>query len=652
MAFIGDEMNARRHVCNLRLIRKLFLTRENKVQATNLLCQMTDPLMNLTLGAGVANLPLLTTIAAAFAAAWALGLVSQKLKLSPIVGYLLAGVVIGPHTPGFAGDVSLAQQLAEIGVILLMFGVGLHFHLKDLLAVKNVAIPGAIGQSLLATVAAVAIFMAMGWSIKSGVVLGMAMAVASTVVLLRVLMDRAMLNTSHGHVAVGWLIVEDILTVLLLVLVPLFAVDPTGAATSNGGGLATIAIALGKLVLMVIVVFVIGSKVVPWLLTMVAKLRSSELFTLTVLVFSIAIAVGAAAVFGASVALGAFLAGMVVAQSKVSHQAAADALPMRHAFAVLFFVSVGMLLDPAFLIREPLLVAAGLAVVLIVKPIAALLIVAICGYPVRTALTVALGLAQIGEFSFIVGQAALQHNLMPEAGMQVLVASAMVSITLNPMLFRSIDKIEAAIRKMPWLWNILNYRHARRTAGLNAQGESLATASDRPLAIIAGYGPVGRVVDAMLRDAKLDTVIIDMNIATIQGLAKSGRAALYGDATQPAILEQAGIAKASQLIVTLPNVEGLSSLVLHARELNPNVEVIVRTRYLADGESLRIAGATHIVFDEGETGIALARYALERRKVDPVMMDRVLTAIRKTWKMSVSSQKSAATPSETPAASA
>lgn len=608
--------------------------------------------MNLTLGAGVANLPLLTTIAAAFAAAWALGLVSQKLKLSPIVGYLLAGVVIGPHTPGFAGDVSLAQQLAEIGVILLMFGVGLHFHLKDLLAVKNVAIPGAIGQSLLATVAAVAIFMAMGWSIKSGVVLGMAMAVASTVVLLRVLMDRAMLNTSHGHVAVGWLIVEDILTVLLLVLVPLFAVDPTGAATSNGGGLATIAIALGKLVLMVIVVFVIGSKVVPWLLTMVAKLRSSELFTLTVLVFSIAIAVGAAAVFGASVALGAFLAGMVVAQSKVSHQAAADALPMRHAFAVLFFVSVGMLLDPAFLIREPLLVAAGLAVVLIVKPIAALLIVAICGYPVRTALTVALGLAQIGEFSFIVGQAALQHNLMPEAGMQVLVASAMVSITLNPMLFRSIDKIEAAIRKMPWLWNILNYRHARRTAGLNAQGESLATASDRPLAIIAGYGPVGRVVDAMLRDAKLDTVIIDMNIATIQGLAKSGRAALYGDATQPAILEQAGIAKASQLIVTLPNVEGLSSLVLHARELNPNVEVIVRTRYLADGESLRIAGATHIVFDEGETGIALARYALERRKVDPVMMDRVLTAIRKTWKMSVSSQKSAATPSETPAASA
>ncbi|MFO0858531.1 MAG: cation:proton antiporter [Phycisphaerales bacterium] len=614
---------------------------------------MTDPFISLTLGASVANLPLLTTIAAGFAAAWVLGLLSQKLKLSPIVGYLLAGVVIGPYTPGFAGDVSLAQQLAEIGVILLMFGVGLHFHLKDLLAVKNVAIPGAIGQSLLATVAAVAIFMAMGWTIKSGIVLGMAMAVASTVVLLRVLMDRSMLNTSHGHVAVGWLIVEDILTVLLLVLVPLFAVDPTGATTSSGGTFATIAIALGKLVLMVIVVFVIGSKVVPWLLTIVAKLRSSELFTLTVLVFSIAIAVGAAAVFGASVALGAFLAGMVVAQSKVSHQAAADALPMRHAFAVLFFVSVGMLLDPAFIIREPLLVAAGLVVVLIVKPIAALLIVAICGYPVRTALTVALGLAQIGEFSFIVGQAALQHNLMPEAGMQVLVASAMVSITLNPMLFRSIDGFENAIRKMSWLWNILNARHAKRTAGLNAKGQTLAAASERPLAIIAGYGPVGRVVDAMLRDAKLDTVIIDMNVATVESLAKSGRAALYGDATQTAILEEAGIVKASYLIVTLPGIDGLSSLVLHARELNPNIEVIVRTRYLADGDGLRAAGATHVVFDEGETGVALARYALERRKIDSAMMDRVLAAIRKTWKMtSVSTESGKPAMSSVPSAAA
>jgi CPA2 family monovalent cation:H+ antiporter-2 len=595
---------------------------------------MTHNVSMLTLGASVANLPLLTTIAAAFAAAWVLGLISQKLRLSPIVGYLLAGVVIGPYTPGFSGDVGLAQQLAEIGVILLMFGVGLHFHLKDLLAVKNVAIPGAIGQSLLATVAAVLIFMALGFTLKSGIVLGMAMAVASTVVLLRVLMDRSMLHTSHGHVAVGWLIVEDILTVLLLVLIPLFAVDASGASAASGGsGLATIGIALLKLVVMVVLIFVVGSRVVPWLLTMVAKLRSSELFTLTVLVLSVAIAVGAAAAFGASVALGAFLAGMVVAQSKVSHQAAADALPMRHAFAVLFFVSVGMLLDPAFLIREPLLVAAGLLVVLIVKPLAALAIVALCGYPVRTGLTVALGLAQIGEFSFIVGQAALQHNLMPEAGMQILVASAMVSITINPLLFRSIDTFEAALRRVPWFYRLLNARHANRTAGLNATGAAAVAASERPLAIIAGYGPVGRVVDAMLRDAHMDTIIIDMNIATVQNLAKSGRAALYGDATQPAILQEAGIGRATHLIVTLPAVESLATLVLHARELNEKIEVIVRTRYLADGDGLRAAGASHVVFDEGETGVSLARLALERRGIEPATMQRVLAAIRQTWKM-------------------
>lgn len=605
---------------------------------------MTDSL-SMVLGASVANLPLLTTLAAGFAAAWVLGLISQKLKLSPIVGYLLAGVVIGPYTPGFSGDVALAQQLAEIGVILLMFGVGLHFHLKDLLAVKNVAIPGAIGQSLLATIAAVLIFMAMGWTLKSGIILGMAMAVASTVVLLRVLMDRSMLSTSHGHVAVGWLIVEDILTVLLLVLIPLFAVpevateiaagaaSATNASSGSTGGLASVAFALVKLVLMVVVIFVGGSRVIPWVLTNVAKLRSSELFTLTVLVLSITIAVGSAVIFGASVALGAFLAGMVVAQSKASHQAAADALPLRHAFAVLFFVSVGMLLDPSFLIREPWLVAAGLGVVLIVKPLAAMAIVAICGYPVRTALTVALGLAQIGEFSFIVGQAALQHKLMPPEGMQILVASAMISITINPLLFRSMDTIESTLKRVPWLYRLLSARYARRTAGLNAQGAAATAASTRPLAIIAGYGPVGRVVDAMLRDAQMDTVIIDMNVDTISALAKTGRAALYGDATQPSILHEAGIERATHLIITLPGAEGLASLVLQAREMNANIQVIVRTRYLASGDGLRAAGASHVIFDEGETGVALAQHVLTCRGVEPAVTTRVLSAIRTTWKM-------------------
>lgn len=593
------------------------------------------PVPSLTLAADVANLPLLTTLAAGFAAAWLLGIITQRLKLSPIVGYLLAGVLIGPYTPGFSGDVALAQQLAEVGVILLMFGVGLHFHLKDLLAVKNVAVPGAIGQSALATIAAVVIFMMMGWTFKAGIVLGMAMAVASTVVLLRVLMDRSMLHTSHGHVAVGWLIVEDILTVLLLVLIPLFAVDAAGSTAASGGSSSWMSIlfAMLKLVAMVLVVFVVGSRVVPVVLNWVAKQRSAELFTLTVLVLSVTIAVGAAVLFGASVALGAFLAGMVVAQSRVSHQAAADALPMRHAFAVLFFVSVGMLFDPKFVVQEPWLLAAGLGIVLIVKPLAALMIVAICGYPPRTALTVAIGLSQIGEFSFIVAQAALQHNLMPAEGMQVLVASAMVSITLNPLLFRSIDRIEAGLRGVPWLWKLLSARYEKRCASLNDAGRERVAEGKQPIAIIAGYGPVGRVVDAMLRDAKVETVIVDMNVETVRGLEKSGRAAIYGDVTQQAILADAGIARASHLIVTLPSLEGAVNFVITAKELNPDVKVIMRTRYLAEGDALRAAGAEHITFEEGETGVALARHVLERRGVDEATMTKLLRAIRMTWKM-------------------
>ncbi|MBL0871130.1 MAG: cation:proton antiporter [Phycisphaerales bacterium] len=605
-------------------------------------------------GASVHDLPLLTTIAAAFAVAWVLGLITQKLKLSPIVGYLLAGVVIGPYTPGYTGDVTLASQLAEVGVILLMFGVGLHFHLKDLLAVKDVAIPGALGQSLLATLASAIIFSLLGFDLSAGLTLGIAMAVASTVVLLRVLLDQGMLNTSHGHVAVGWLIVEDILTVILLVLIPLFAFTPPPDPASTSAALTTAAattstapasslhpalavlLALGKLALMVLVVFVIGSRVIPKILNAIAKLRSSELFTLTVLVLSVAIAVGSAALFGTSVALGAFLAGMVVAQSKLSHQAAADALPMRHAFAVIFFVSIGMLLNPRFLIEQPLLLVAALAVVLIVKPLAALAIVAICGYPVRTALTVALGLAQIGEFSFIVGQAAVQHNLMPEAAMQILVAAAIVSITINPLLFRSIDRFENALRKLPKLYNLLSARHARRAAAFNATThEKLAASADstKPYAVIAGYGPVGRLVDAMLRDANFETLVIDMNVDTVQSLTSANRLALFGDATQHAILEEANLRKASHLIITHPSVEGLASLVVTAREINPTIEVIVRARYLAEGEALRDAGATYVVFEEGETGLALARYAMQRRNIDAQTAEKLLAAVRATWRM-------------------
>lgn len=610
---------------------------------------MLNPPNLFLLAANPHELPLLTTIAAGFAAAWVLGLVTHRLGLSPIVGYLLAGVVIGPYTPGFTGDVNLAQQLAEVGVILLMFGVGLHFHLGDLLKVKNVAVPGAVGQSLVATVATVAVFWLLGWPVKSGVVLGMAMAVASTVVLLRVLMDRSLLNTVHGHVAVGWLIVEDIFTVLALVLVPIFAVEGgadaaagaveagagAAAAAAGGGlsGLATVGWALLKLVALVAIVLLAGSRIVPWVLTQVAKLRSAELFTLTVLVLSVTIAVGSATIFGASVALGAFLAGMVVAQSPASHQAAADALPMRDAFAVLFFVSVGMLFDPRFVVAHPLLVGAGLAIVLIFKPLAAMVIVAVLGYPARTSLVVAIGLAQIGEFSFILGHVAREHGLLPDDGMQVLVATAMISITLNPLLFGALPKMERAAQRWPLLWWALNARHDKRGAGMNLAAQQAVAADERSLAVIVGYGPVGRVVDALLRDAGIQTAVVDSNIDTVRSLTKSGRPAVYGDATRREVLEQAGIRRAAYLVVTLPHSDGRGPLILLAKELNPNVEVMVRARYLGERDALMGAGASRVVFEEGEAGVALARHVLERRGVDEATMARLLAAIRRLWKM-------------------
>jgi monovalent cation:H+ antiporter-2, CPA2 family len=585
------------------------------------------------LAAGVENLPLLTTLAFGFAAAWVLGLITHRLGLSPIVGYLLAGVAIGPHTPGFKGDVAIAQQLAEIGVILLMFGVGLHFRLKDLWAVRGVAIPGAIGQSVVATLITMGALHLMGWPLRSGLVLGMAMAVASTVVLLRVLIDRHMLKTIHGHVAVGWLIMEDILTVLLLVMVPLFALDETGSPTAAAAdsALATAGWAIAKLIALVAIVLLAGSRVVPWTLNQVAKLRSPELFTLTVLVLSITIAVGSAALFGASVALGAFLAGLVVAQSPVSHHAAADALPMSDAFAVLFFVSVGMLFDPFFILDRPDLVLMGLSVVLIAKPVAALAIVAICGYPVRTALTVAIGLAQIGEFSFILGQVARQHGLMPDDGMNMLVATAMISITINPLLFRSIDRIERAVERVPWLWWILSARHARRAQGLDADATMNLSARTKPLAIVVGYGPVGRLVDALLRDAGLETAIIDMNIDTVRQLQSRGRIAVYGDAARREVLEHAGIRDAVHLVLSLPNSEERGSLVMLARELNATVEITARARYLAEREVLLRAGANTVVSEEGEAGIALAQHVLERRGIDPAQVDKLLAAMRQLW---------------------
>jgi monovalent cation:H+ antiporter-2, CPA2 family len=572
---------------------------------------------------------LISTVAVAFASAWFFGVVTHKLGLSPIVGYLLAGVLIGPHTPGFVGDVGLATQLAEIGVVLLMFGVGLHFHLRDLVAVWRIAVPGAFAQSATATLLGVVAAAAFGWTISAGLLLGLALSVASTVVLMRVLEDRDLLATAQGHVAVGWLIVEDVLTVVVLVAVPTLA--QAGAGGSGGASGAGVAMALGlalfKLAALAVLLLGAGGRVIPRLLEEAARFRSRELFTLTVLALALAIAAGSAYFFGASMALGAFLAGMVVGQSSVSQQAAAEALPLRDAFAVLFFVSVGMLFDPMFLVREPGLVLAALGIVLVGKPLAAVVAVAALGYSARTALTVAVGLAQVGEFSFILAELGRHHELLPEAAVSVIVACAIVSIALNPLLFRSLDAVERALQRRPVLWRLLNARADRRRDAINA-GTSRGVEETHPPVLVVGYGPVGRTVDRLVREAGLETVVVDMNLDTVSALARGGRRAVYGDASRAEVLKQAGAAHATHLVVTLPHSVNRAPLIAAAREMNPSLRILVRARYLRERRELEQAGATAACFEEVEAAVALARRLLEEVGADQATIDRETAAVR------------------------
>jgi CPA2 family monovalent cation:H+ antiporter-2 len=580
------------------------------------------------------DLPLITTIAAAFTCAWVLGVITQKLRLSPIVGYLLAGVAIGPHTPGFHGDLHIAHQLAELGVILLMFGVGLHFHLDDLLAVRKVALPGAIGQSLVATLLGVAVAHAFGMSWRSGLVLGMAMAVASTVVLVRVLTDNRALDRPGGHVAVGWLIVEDILTVVVLVLIPTLGTPAGGeghaAPATFGSFVITLAVALLKLGVMVAVLLFGGSRVIPWLMVRVARLRSRELFTLTVLVMAIAVAAASYYVFGASMALGAFLAGMVVGRSPVSQQAAADALPLRDAFAVLFFSSVGMLFDWHFVVERPWLLLAGLGVVMVGKPLAALAIVAIIGYPARTAVVVAVALAQIGEFSFILSNLGQAYKLVDSVGHNLLVACSIVSITLNPLLFRTVPWIERRLQGWPALWRFMNRGAAKRETRVNAAAGELIERSDKPLAVIVGYGPVGRAVDSILAGSELETVVVDMNMDTVQDLTKRGRAAIFGDAFNIEVMHQA-LGRATHLIVSLPHSFNRTPLIAAAKLINPDVKVFVRAHYLREREDLEQAGADAMIFEEAEAAVALSRLVLFDTGADAETVRRETTRIRQRF---------------------
>ena len=552
------------------------------------------------------DLDLILTLTGGLAAALVFGFISQRLRLSPIVGYLLAGVAVGPFTPGFVAHGGIAEQFAEVGVILLMFGVGLHFHVRELLAVRRIAIPGAVVQSALATALGVGVTMAFGWELAHGIVFGLAISVASTVVLLRVLADNDALHTPAGHIAVGWLIVEDLFTVLVLVLLPILAGQ--GARAPSEIAIA-VAIAALKVVALVVFTLLIGQRVIPAILERVSRERSRELFTLTVLVLALGLAVGAAKLFGASMALGAFLAGMVVGQSEFSTRAASEALPMRDAFAVLFFVSMGMLIDPSELASNAGIILGTLAVILVGKPVAAIAVVLVLRHPARTAATVAMALAQIGEFSFIVAAVAREHGLLPAQATQVLVASAIVSITLNPLLFRLAQPL------------------ARLLPSPVTQDLVASTDAEAPhRAIVVGYGPVGRVLVPLLRENGVEPVVLELNLDTVKELRNEGTAVVYGDASQPQVLEAAGIARARSLVFASSG--SPDAIVRQATALNPGMLILARTTYAREATSLGEAGASVVVSAEAEVALAMTEHLLRHLGATADQLDRARDRVR------------------------
>lgn len=562
------------------------------------------------------EIAILVNLSICLSVALVLGYVTQQWKLSPIVGYLLAGIVVGPQTPGVVADADTAAQFAEIGVVLLMFGVGMHFDLRDLLAVWRVAVPGALGQVAVATLlGAVALYVA-GWGIGTGIVMGIAISVASTVVLIRVLGDNHLLESHEGHVAVGWLVVEDLFTVFALVTLPTIAAIATAENAAPADLLWSFGIALLKVVALGVIVLWGGRRIIPEILHRVARTRSRELFTLAILALALTIATGSSLIFGVSMALGAFLAGMVVGQSEVSHQAAADAIPMRDAFAVLFFVSVGMLFDPHAVAEHPWLTLVLLATIMLAKPLAAIVIVWTLGHSWQTALTVAVGLAQIGEFSFIVADVAGRHGLLPPAGRSLLVACAIVSIALNPLLFRGIGPLQAWLRRRPRLWKFLTERSVARAQRTAPAVVNSGEASTQSQAIIVGYGPVGKAAATILREFSLEPIIIDLNVDTIAGLKAAGERAVYGDAARREILEAAGVASAKYLLITIPDLQTRTVIVLVARELNPALKVLVRARYIAERAWLEEIGATEVCYEEAETAVGLATLLLHEVGAD------------------------------------
>jgi len=591
--------------------------------------------------------PLIATIVAGLGLAFIFGALASRFRVPPLVGYLIAGVLVGPNTPGFVADQSLVQELAEIGVILLMFGVGLHFSLKDLLSVRAIAVTGAVVRMGFATALGVALAWMLGWSVGAGIVFGLALSVASTVVLLRELQERRMIETERGRIAVGWLIVEDLAMVLALVLLPALAGVLGGTEAGESGadilslrfdlGLwGVVGVTLAKVAAFVILMVVVGRRVIPWILHYVAHTGSRELFRLAVLAIALGVAFGAAKLFGVSLALGAFFAGMIMSESELSHQAAEESLPLRDAFSVLFFVSVGMLFDPTSLFHETWPILATLFIIVIGKSVAAFLIILAFGYPIATALVISASLAQIGEFSFILAELGVGLNLLPEQGRDLILAGAILSIMLNPLVFAGAERLK------PWL-----EKRAGKTAAAPAAkpvapatepGEvatlapAVGEAEDGPPptkltghTILVGYGRVGSLVGQSLKKAGEPLLVIEDADKTLARLQADGIETVTGNAAKGEVFASANAAGAKRLILAIPNAFEAGQIILRARAANPAIAIIARAHSDAEVEHLTGLGADTVIMGEREIARGIVEQVLEGDVEPPLAGDEPVT---------------------------
>ena len=559
------------------------------------------------------NLTLITTIAGGFGLALIFGFIAAKLKLPALVGYLFAGILIGPATPGFVADLEIASQLSEIGVMLLMFGVGLHFSLQDLMSVKKIAVPGAVVQMTVATVLGMLLAMSWGWPAGQGLIFGLCLSCASTVVLLKALESRGVLESMNGRIAVGWLVVEDLATVIVLVLMPPMA-GILGGQMLEGADEGPLWMTIGKTLLQVgafiAIMLFAGRRILPWLMWQVAKTGSRELFTLSVVAAAVSIAFGAAELFGVSFALGAFFAGMVMRESEFSHRAAEESLPLRDAFSVLFFVAVGMLFDPQVLIDEPIHVLAVVAIIIVGKALAAMILVLTFKYPLNTALTVAASLAQIGEFSFILAGMGMALGLLPAEGQSLILAGALLSIALNPLAFAAVAPIRSIILKRSAM--------ARRFENREDPLAELPTTTERKYlsgqVVLVGFGRVGKRIANALDERHIPYVIAEQNRELVESLRKRGMAAVSGDASDPAVLIQAHIANAAMLVIATPDPINVRQMAENARLLNPEIEIVLRTHSEEESQLLNKDNIGTVFFGEeelakGMMGHVLARFA-------------------------------------------